>query len=641
LHRQIACVSRETWTIAIKRMNDREFDILIVGGGHAGTEAARVIDRLGLSVGLVTMDKTKLALMSCNPAVGGLGKGHLVREIDALGGIMGLAADAAGIQFRRLNLSKGPAVRSTRVQCDRRAYNDFVTAFVSNLPHVQIIEDEAVGLLIEKDRIRGLELRQGGKILCRAAILATGTFLGGLIHIGEKQIESGRRGERAAIGLTISLNKAGFLTGRLKTGTPPRIDGTTIDYGKTEIQHGHQPPPCFSHFHYRSPRLNNSAVCYLTYTTEQTALLIRDNIDRAPLFSGQIKGTGPRYCPSIEDKVVRFAEKPRHQLFIEPEGNGTDEIYLNGMATSLPEDIQRQAVKTIVGLERAEITKPGYAVEYDFVYPHQIQASLETKLVKGLYHAGQINGTSGYEEAGAQGLVAGLNAALSVLGGEPFIPERSEAYIGVMLDDLVTRNISEPYRMFTSRAEYRLALREDNALNRLSPYAKKYGLYTNRERDHIDTIEQSVNEMLTYLQDTRHPTAGLKEKYGIRTKKATVSLADLICQPDVRKEDIIALSGNGIGKNPDIFEKAAILIRYRGYLDKQQREIARHRKNETTRIPEELDYHTLSGLKAEAVEKLSRFTPRTIGQASRIEGVTPSDIAVLTIKLKKLSLTSG
>ncbi|MEE8404473.1 MAG: tRNA uridine-5-carboxymethylaminomethyl(34) synthesis enzyme MnmG, partial [candidate division Zixibacteria bacterium] len=455
-------------------MTHKDFDIVIIGGGHAGVEAALAASRMGKTSAIVTMDAKKLALMSCNPAIGGIGKSHVVKEIDALGGIMGMAADASGIQFRRLNLSRGPAVWSTRVQCDRRYYNDYVVKYVSGEAGIEVIEDLAGEILTENGRAIGIRTESGVLIQCDAIIVATGTFLGGLIHIGEKKIKAGRFGENAAYKLSDSFRRLGFEISRLKTGTPPRLNGDSIDWDKCQIQPGHEPMPLFSHQTKRAAFLQTP--CYLTYTTANTKEIILENIKRSPIFSGQLKSTGPRYCPSIEDKFYRFADKPRHQLFLEPEGNGTSEVYPNGFSTSLPEDVQAAAIKTVTGLEKVEITRPGYAVEYDYCPASQIKANLETHLVKGLFFAGQINGTSGYEEAAGQGLMAGINAVLYIEKEPPFILDRSEGYIGVMIDDLTTRSTTEPYRLFTSRAEYRLSMREDNARDRMADYARKYNL---------------------------------------------------------------------------------------------------------------------------------------------------------------------
>ncbi len=473
-------------------MKHFDYDIVVVGGGHAGVEAALAASRMGKTVALVTMDKTRLALMSCNPAIGGLGKSHIVKEVDALGGLMGKAIDATGIQFRRLNLSRGPAVWSTRAQADRIKYNEYVCRHVESDKNVSLIEGTAGRLLTKANQITGVELEDGRKIMSRAVIICSGTFLGGLIHIGEKQIPAGRSGEKGAYRLSESFRNLGFEVGRLKTGTPPRLDGKTIDFSRCDIQAGEEPIPYFS---YTTTSYNNRQVpCHLTYTTAKTKDIISKNLHRSPMFSGQIKSRGPRYCPSIEDKIHRFADKPRHQIFLEPEGNGTNEIYPNGFSTSLPEEVQLEAIRTVTGLEEVIITRPGYAVEYDYCPAYQVKLSLETRRIEGLFLAGQINGTSGYEEAAGQGIMAGINAALKISGAPPFVLDRAEAYIGVMIDDLITHSTTEPYRMFTSRAEYRLGLREDNARDRLFGYAHKYGLISEHDFDRFERIQARNRE---------------------------------------------------------------------------------------------------------------------------------------------------
>lgn len=613
-----------------------DFDILVIGGGHAGVEAALAAVRMGCQVGLVTMDRSRLALMSCNPAIGGIGKSHIVKEIDALGGLMGTAIDATGIQFRRLNLSRGPAVWSTRAQADRRAYTRFVSDFVLAQPGLEIIEATAGAITAEHDRIVGIVTEDGQQISCGALIVCSGTFLGGLIHIGTKQIAAGRHGEPASVRLSESLRQLGFEIRRLKTGTPPRVDGSTIDYSACQAQPGEEPPPLFSHR--SAPRQFEQVPCHLTYTSAETREFVVENSHLSPIFSGQIQSTGPRYCPSIEDKYHRFADKERHQIFLEPEGNGTDEIYPNGFSTALPEEVQRRAIQTIVGLEKAEITQPGYAIEYDYCPPHQIRPSLETKRLRGLFLAGQINGTSGYEEAAGQGLMAGLNASLYLAGEEPFILDRPEAYIGVMIDDLCTRSISEPYRMFTSRAEYRLALREDNARDRLTVYARRYGLVDAAESDEFDTLQRETRQAAQAFERIMIAVKDLGA-LGDRFQKAEhTSLANLIRQPNISIEQAAELAARFDGHysgNLEVVRRAAIQIRYQGYLEKQQREVERFRRLEAVTIPEDFSYDSLGGLKSEARQRLQRFRPRSLGQAGRLEGVTPGDMAVLSVHLKR------
>ncbi|MBU8933849.1 MAG: tRNA uridine-5-carboxymethylaminomethyl(34) synthesis enzyme MnmG [candidate division Zixibacteria bacterium] len=614
------------------KLRTADFDIVIVGGGHAGVEAALVASRMGRQVAIVSMDKSKLALMSCNPAVGGVGKSQLVTEIDALGGLIGEAADATGIQFRRLNLSRGPAVWSTRIQVDRIAYNRFVVDRIKQDSRITIIEG-LVGKIVTRDETAvGVVFEDGHEVAAKAIVVCSGTFLGGLIHIGEKQIQSGRMGEPGAYALTDSLKSLGFEIGRLKTGTPPRLDGDTIDLSQCTVQLGEAPAPLFSH---RSRNRDlEQACCHLTYTTAHTKEIVSRNRTLSPMFSGQIHSTGPRYCPSIEDKFYRFADKDRHQIFLEPEGNGTNEIYPNGFSTALPEDVQREAIRTITGLSEVRLTQPGYAIEYDYCPAHQIRPTMETRRIARLYLAGQINGTSGYEEAAAQGLLAGINAVLSIEGESPFVPDRSEAYLGVMIDDLTTRSTTEPYRMFTSRAEYRLALREDNARDRLCKYAEQYSLVPAQESDVFRALQRETESCIESLKKKRVRVADLGE-YGHRFQRTTnISLENLLKQPNVPLDsalDLLEKLDGDVSVNREVLKRATIFIRYSGYIDKQQREIDKFKKAEAVVIPDDFNYDEVPGLKTEARQKFIRYRPDSLGQASRIEGITPGDVAILSI----------
>lgn len=620
-------------------MKHSDFDIIVIGGGHAGVEAALAASRMGKRCALVTMDKTKLARMSCNPSIGGLGKSHIVKEIDALGGLMAKAIDATGIQFRMLNLSRGPAVWSTRAQADRIGYNDYVCHYVESDPKVEIIETTAGEFLVENGRIAGIKTEEGDKIFAQAVIACTGTFLGGLIHIGEEKIKAGRKGEKAAWKLTDSFRALGFEVGRLKTGTPPRLDGKTIDYNRCKIQPGDEPIPFFSYS--TRPYDLRQVPCHLTYTTAATKEIILANLLRSPMFSGQISSIGPRYCPSIEDKIHRFHEKPRHQIFLEPEGNGTDEVYPNGFSTSLPKDVQEAGIKTVVGLENVKITQYGYAIEYDYCPAYQINASLETKIIPGLFLAGQINGTSGYEEAAGQGLMAGINASLGIDNEPPLILNRAESYIGVMIDDFITHSTTEPYRMFTSRAEYRLRLREDNARDRLIKYAKEYNLVPADDYHRFRELQRDTEKEIARLKKTIVPVAKLDGLSKLFAKRERISLADLLKVPGVTYNDIEKFNGDSLprGKNADeIMARAAINIKYEGYIKKQDREVEKFHRLESERIPDGFQFNNLSGLRNEAREKFTRFKPTSLGQAGRIEGVTKGDIAALSIHLKKYAL---
>ncbi|MDF1544019.1 MAG: tRNA uridine-5-carboxymethylaminomethyl(34) synthesis enzyme MnmG [bacterium] len=609
-----------------------DYDVIIIGGGHAGVEAALAVARMGRTAAIITMDPGKLALMSCNPAIGGVGKSHVVKEIDALGGLMGKAIDATGIQFRRLNLSRGPAVWSTRVQADRVAYNKYVVEYVKAQEKIEVIQGLAGEILTECGKATGIRTENGEVIGAQAVIVCSGTFLGGLIHIGEQTRVAGRIGELAAHKLADSIRSLGFKTGRLKTGTPPRLDGQTIDWSKCEIQPGEEPIPFFSPNSRR--RRFQQTPCHLTYTTQATKELISANFERSPIFSGKVTSTGPRYCPSIEDKFFRFADKERHQLFLEPEGNGTDEVYPNGFSTSLPEDIQREAIRTVTGLESAVITQPGYAVEYDYCLTHQIKASLETRLISGLFFAGQINGTSGYEEAAGQGLMAGINAVLAIEQEPSFTLDRSEAYIGVMIDDIVTLSITEPYRLFTSRAEYRLTLREDNARDRIYRYAEKYSLVSRETLQGFQQLTVRTEAVIKRALKKRIKVSDLDGLAGRFEKIDNISLEVLLKQPGMTVAEAVGYidqfdpESNG---DQEASERAAISIRYSGYIDKQQREVDKFKRLESQVIPDDFDFALPVGLKQEAREKLARIRPGSLGQASRIEGVTPGDIAVLSV----------
>nr|MBN2277633.1 tRNA uridine-5-carboxymethylaminomethyl(34) synthesis enzyme MnmG [candidate division Zixibacteria bacterium] len=621
-------------------MKHFDFDIIVVGGGHAGVEAALAGSRMGKTVGLITMDKNKLALMSCNPAIGGLGKSQIVAEIDSLGGLMGQAIDATGIQFRKLNLSRGPAVWATRAQADRIKYTQYVSDFVKADPNVTIIEDIASALVSKGDRVIGIETESGRKYFSGAVILCTGTFLGGLIHIGEKQIKAGRVGEPAAYGLTESLKAHGFEVGRLKTGTPPRLNGRSIDFTRCEIQPGMEPIPFFSYKTH--PYHINQVPCYLTYTNDRTREIISRNMLRSPMFSGQIHSVGPRYCPSIEDKIYRFSEKPRHQIFLEPEGNGTDEIYPNGFSTSLPEEVQHEAIRTIAGLEEATITRPGYAIEYDYCPAYQLKPTLESKQLENLFMAGQINGTSGYEEAGGLGLMAAINAVLKIDNHPPFIIDRADAYLGVMIDDIITHSTTEPYRMFTSRAEYRLRLREDNARDRLFPNAHQLGLIPESDYEDFIRLREITDREIRRLKRTTVAVSKLDGLSHHFVRRETISLADLLKVPGVTYSEIEPLdSGGNELISEQVKERAAVSIKYAGYIKKQEREVEKFRRLENELIPDALVYRQLNGLRNEAKEKFEKIRPRSLGQAGRIEGVTTGDIAALSIHVRKFRITQS
>ncbi len=623
----------------------RRFDVIVVGGGHAGTEASLAAARMGARTLLLTQSIETLGQMSCNPAIGGIGKGHLVKEIDALGGLMAVAADHAGIQFRTLNARKGPAVRATRAQIDRALYKAYVRQVLETQKNLTLFQQPVEDLIIEDDRVAGVVTQMGLEFRAPQVVLTVGTFLGGRIHVGLSNYAGGRAGDPPANALAARLRERPFRVDRLKTGTPPRLDGRSIDFERLELQPGDEPVPVFSYLGdaAQHPR---QIPCHITHTNERTHEIIRSGLDRSPMYSGLIEGTGPRYCPSVEDKVVRFSEKAAHQVFVEPEGLDTTEVYPNGISTSLPFDVQYALVRSIAGFEKAEITRPGYAIEYDFFDPRDLKPSLETRHVQGLFFAGQINGTTGYEEAAAQGIVAGINSALSVQGEKSWYPRRDEAYIGVLIDDLITLGTTEPYRMFTSRAEYRLVLREDNADLRLTEQGRRLGLVDDTRWQTFCAKREAIEREQARLNQTRVKPENLSPAEQERVFGGPLghdyTAMELLKRPEVSYQALMSLPGIGPGvSDATVRAQIEVQTRYDGYIERQLKDIERTRANEAMRLPNDLDYATVRGLAAEVQEKLARHQPETLGQASRISGVTPAAISLLLVHLKKRSLRAG
>ena len=624
-------------------MNYHEhFDVIVIGGGHAGTEAAASAARMGMNTLLLTHNIETLGQMSCNPAIGGIGKGHLVKEVDALGGLMANAIDKGGIQFRTLNASKGPAVRATRAQADRLLYKAAIREKLENQENLKIFQQEVEDLIVENDRVSGVVTKMGVKFSAKTVVLTVGTFLNGLIHIGMKNYSGGRAGDPASIGLAERLKSLPIRMGRLKTGTPARIDARSIDFSTLEVQHGDTPIPTFS-FMGKASEHPQQIPCYITHTNEKTHDIIRNNLDRSPMYTGTIDGIGPRYCPSIEDKIMRFADKKSHQIFVEPEGLTTHEVYPNGISTSLPFDVQIDFIRSMNGFENAFVTRPGYAIEYDYFDPRDLKSTLESKYIDGLFFAGQINGTTGYEEAGAQGLLAGMNAALQAQDKEGWCPRRDEAYIGVLVDDLSTLGTKEPYRMFTSRAEYRLLLREDNADARLTEKGRELGLVDDTRwaafSEKQEAIEIECQRLKNQWVNPNSVNAAQINELLKQPMQRESTLEAMIRRPEVNYQDLMNVEGLGPAiENKQAAEQVEIKIKYQGYIDRQLDEIAKLKRHEDTLLPNELDYSEIKGLSNEVVMKLNDIKPENIGQASRISGITPAAISILLIYLKKNGL---